>query len=751
MANYDKKEWLSNEVIATEELNNIENGIASAHDRITDVEDKLAVASITTETLFNEQAVLHGLIAESVEVICDTANMATVAVHNTGAGTAKVDVFVNFTEGGMFNSTPKETFYVATGKQASVTMLVNFYALKVQVTAQDSDVTVSGVTRIVNNSFDDQGVNVYNAERLGGQTLAEVQDDVDSRIAGHASETASHGVFGYILGSDDFNAAGGVPQLDGNTQILETQIPETIARNAEVADAINALQSTYDTDGDGKVNAADAADSVPWTGVTGKPSTFPPETHGHDQLHDHANKATIDGITSVGSGAIITSTERTKLNGIESGAQVNLSTSQTITNINNSATTLHPAKVDISTSAHTDKYVSGGNYPFVQSIYGPTIRAQSNDVHEYWGNSIWFADKKGVLTTSGGVTFPHNVFRTGDTFSTITNDSGPCVFELALSMNNDTMVTEQRLYIQAHGNIVGDLQVELKDKDGIWHTLASEAISIIGKEYWFSPTLVTAVPWPDGWPLTGLRVTFSNVTSPRTYVRQIGVFSYVGKDCHPFLERIGGTLHGNLNVENGGIIQVDGNKVWHQGNDGAGSGLDADLLDGNHASAFEQAFTKNTAFNKNFGTAAGTVCQGNDTRLSNDRTPLTHGDDKHSVDYATSSELTTHTGNTSNPHGVTAAQVGAIPTADKGVAGGVASLDASGFLNANNGRVNIGTGGKYLRENGTNVEVNTPFECPAASVKAAASPAVTLTDTTAAKSGSVVYNSVTDSIDFVFG
>lgn len=33
----------------------------------------------------------------------------------------------------------------------------------------------------------------------------------------------------------------------------------------------------------------------------------------------------------------------------------------------------------------------------------------------------------------------------------------------------------------------------------------------------------------------------------------------------------------------------------------------------------EPAFTKNTAFNKNFGTSAGTVCQGNDSRLSNAR------------------------------------------------------------------------------------------------------------------------------------
>lgn len=39
----------------------------------------------------------------------------------------------------------------------------------------------------------------------------------------------------------------------------------------------------------------------------------------------------------------------------------------------------------------------------------------------------------------------------------------------------------------------------------------------------------------------------------------------------------------------------------------------------NHSGVYEPVFTKNNAFNKNFGTAAGTVCQGNDSRLSNAR------------------------------------------------------------------------------------------------------------------------------------
>jgi hypothetical protein len=39
----------------------------------------------------------------------------------------------------------------------------------------------------------------------------------------------------------------------------------------------------------------------------------------------------------------------------------------------------------------------------------------------------------------------------------------------------------------------------------------------------------------------------------------------------------------------------------------------------NHAGIYEPAFLKNTAFNKNFGTIADSVCQGNDSRLSDAR------------------------------------------------------------------------------------------------------------------------------------
>jgi hypothetical protein len=58
----------------------------------------------------------------------------------------------------------------------------------------------------------------------------------------------------------------------------------------------------------------------------------------------------------------------------------------------------------------------------------------------------------------------------------------------------------------------------------------------------------------------------------------------------------------------------------------------------------ENAFTKNTAFNKDFGSAPGTVCEGDDSRLSDARTPLAHTHVKADItdfsdgDYATAAQ-----------------------------------------------------------------------------------------------------------------
>jgi hypothetical protein len=59
--------------------------------------------------------------------------------------------------------------------------------------------------------------------------------------------------------------------------------------------------------------------------------------------------------------------------------------------------------------------------------------------------------------------------------------------------------------------------------------------------------------------------------------------SGTGSDIARFVDNTGTT---RFLVRGDGAVLKDGNTVWHAGNDGSGSGLDADTLDGQHASAF---------------------------------------------------------------------------------------------------------------------------------------------------------------------
>lgn len=65
-------------------------------------------------------------------------------------------------------------------------------------------------------------------------------------------------------------------------------IAQELARavsGVEVAQAVasggDMVKATYDSNNNGKVDAAEAADTVPWSGISGLPSSFTPATHSH--------------------------------------------------------------------------------------------------------------------------------------------------------------------------------------------------------------------------------------------------------------------------------------------------------------------------------------------------------------------------------------------------------------------------------------------------------------------------------------
>ena len=107
------------------------------------------------------------------------------------------------------------------------------------------------------------------------------------------------------------------------------------------------------------------------------------------------------------------------------------------------------------------------------------------------------------------------------------------------------------------------------------------------------------------------------------------------------------TLAAEEGIMSGGNIYEAGTALSSKYLGISAKAADSDKLDGldstafataghNHSGVYEPIFTKNNAFNKNFGSTAGTVCQGNDSRLSDARTPTSH---THDDRYYTESEV----------------------------------------------------------------------------------------------------------------
>ncbi len=85
-----------------------------------------------------------------------------------------------------------------------------------------------------------------------------------------------------------------------------TKIATTAYVAAKVASfgAGDMAKSTYDTDNDGKVDAAEVADEVAWTGVTGKPTTFTPSAHNHAISEVTGLQTALDGKAPLASPAL---------------------------------------------------------------------------------------------------------------------------------------------------------------------------------------------------------------------------------------------------------------------------------------------------------------------------------------------------------------------------------------------------------------------------------------------------------------
>lgn len=95
------------------------------------------------------------------------------------------------------------------------------------------------------------------------KTLIQIRRGLESALG-----TLASGELGYCADTGKLYIGNGT----SNSLLVATQ------------SAGDMLKSIYDTNNNGKIDYAQAADSVPWSGVDGKPSVFPPAAHTHDYL-----------------------------------------------------------------------------------------------------------------------------------------------------------------------------------------------------------------------------------------------------------------------------------------------------------------------------------------------------------------------------------------------------------------------------------------------------------------------------------
>jgi hypothetical protein len=124
-----------------------------------------------------------------------------------------------------------------------------------------------------------------------------------------------------------------------------------------------------------------------------------------------------------------------------------------------------------------------------------------------------------------------------------------------------------------------DILTKLKTVDGSGSALDADTVD--GKH-------VSGINgWDDG--------LVKNSTDGVTEIGRYLDFHHTSSGSGDYSVRLQTDSEDVLSVQ-GGEFKVGTNKVWHQGNDGSGSGLDSDLLDGYHASNFLQAINTSLTY-----------------------------------------------------------------------------------------------------------------------------------------------------------
>ena len=96
------------------------------------------------------------------------------------------------------------------------------------------------------------------------------------------------------LVSPSFSGAPTAPTAAGGTSTTQLATTAFVQSALSGLGAGDMLTASYDSNNNGKVDAAEAADSVPWAGITGVPASFPPAAHSHPIAQVTGLQGTLD-------------------------------------------------------------------------------------------------------------------------------------------------------------------------------------------------------------------------------------------------------------------------------------------------------------------------------------------------------------------------------------------------------------------------------------------------------------------------
>lgn len=371
---------------------------------------------------------------------------------------------------------------------------------------------------------------------------------------------------------------------------MGTNLKDGLQANADSATKLETARKINGVAFDGTSDITISA-STTWDGISGKPATFTPADHNHDNRYftetegDNryllkTGKAVdadkLDGIDSLGFARAYSSSQNF------GGNQNNITTPQFITMLDGLGAFASPYWV----SRGSWSYAS--NQMIIDTGCG-NIHLAGCTVEVVGAKSAFTIMIHTATTSSGGVINGDFIYvNNGDTYSPKWRRLYNTEFNPSY---NDITDKPTSFPPSTHNHDTSYLGINAK---------ASDSNLLDGKD---SSAYATSTHTHSYLPLAGGNVT-GEIISTKDFKTADGMGLVMGTDGGSIYKKIGGGVRITPNNDTLGVVisnkadtvdvlavrdadmKFKGNVVWHAGNDGSGSGLNADLLDGRDSTYF---------------------------------------------------------------------------------------------------------------------------------------------------------------------